>query len=176
MHSNWVSCINRFNIWLFSGILNYLGIPPFQYFDPHYKPLIQRIQSIKEPNLFQCILMTGCSYVWGMSVSRNVKGTSFGWPTGIRGTFSTTTSQRTSSTSFPYWWLDPFIHGMALDVDRSKFQPIIEIGLRSLQLDPSSTHLQKRNPGRTMDILKLKDFFIILQNCWANHFQYLDLI
>ena len=65
---------------------------------------------------------------------------------------------------------------MALDVDRSKFQPIIEIGLRSLQLDPSSTHLQKRNPGRTMDILKLKDFFIILQNCGADHFQYLDLI
>ena len=53
--------------------------------------------------------LNGCLNVFEMYVA----GTSFGWPTGIRGTFSTTISLRTSSTSSPSSWSKPFIQEMA---------------------------------------------------------------
>ena len=84
----------------------------------------------------------------------------------IRGTFSTTISLLTSSTSSPSWWSDSFIQEMAFDDNNISDQS--EIGLRSLQLDPSNTHLQKRHPGRTLDILKFKN--ISCHSCGADSF------
>ena len=84
----------------------------------------------------------------------------------IRGTFSTTTSLLTSSTSSPSWWSDPFIQEMAFDDNNISDQS--KIGLRSLQLDPPNTHLQKRHPGRTLDMLKFKNIFC--HSCGADNF------